>query len=68
VLVARGEFSIIIAGIAVAEGLEPELATVAAAYVLILASVGPVLTRFADPLAAWIQARAARSAAAEPLG
>jgi CPA2 family monovalent cation:H+ antiporter-2 len=68
VLVARGEFSIIIAGIAVAEGLEPELATVAAAYVLILASVGPVLTRFADPLAAWIQARATRGAAAEPLG
>jgi CPA2 family monovalent cation:H+ antiporter-2 len=62
VLVARGEFSIIIAGIAVAEGLDPDLATVAATYVLLLASVGPILTRFADPLADRIQARSARAA------
>ena len=57
VLVARGEFSIILAGIALAEGLEPELGALAAAYVLIVASAGPLLTRFADPVAQRIQAR-----------
>jgi K+:H+ antiporter subunit KhtU len=42
-LVARGEFSIVIAGLA--GGLEPRLESVAAAYVLLLAVVGPVLAR-----------------------
>jgi CPA2 family monovalent cation:H+ antiporter-2 len=55
--VARGEFSIILAGIALAEGLEPELGALAAAYVLIVASAGPLLTRFADPVAQRVQAR-----------
>ncbi len=50
-LVARGEFSIIIAGLAVGTDVHPDLVPVAAAYVLLLASAGPVLTRFADPLA-----------------
>jgi monovalent cation:H+ antiporter-2, CPA2 family len=50
-LVARGEFSIVIAGIAVTAGVEPDLGILAAAYVLLLAVVGPVLTRFADTLA-----------------
>ncbi|MCI3948378.1 MAG: potassium transporter, partial [Acidimicrobiales bacterium] len=60
VLVARGEFSIIIAGIALAEGVEPELGAIAAAYVLLVASSGPILTRFADPIAERLQARAAQ--------
>jgi CPA2 family monovalent cation:H+ antiporter-2 len=60
VLVARGEFSIIIAGIALAEGVEPELGAIAAAYVLLVASSGPILTRFADPVAERLQARAAQ--------
>jgi K+:H+ antiporter subunit KhtU len=50
-LVARGEFSIVIAGIAVAEGVEPDLGPLAAAYVLILAVTGPLLARFANQLA-----------------
>jgi CPA2 family monovalent cation:H+ antiporter-2 len=50
-IVARGEFSIVIAGIAVAEGIEPELGPLAAAYVLLLAFTGPLLARFAGPLA-----------------
>ena len=50
-IVARGEFSIVIAGIAVAEGIEPELGPLAAAYVLLLAFAGPLLARFAGPLA-----------------
>jgi len=50
-LVPRGEFSIILAGLALTQGLEPELGPLATAYVLILASAGPVLARFADPIA-----------------
>jgi monovalent cation:H+ antiporter-2, CPA2 family len=44
-LVARGEFSIAIAGMGVA--LEPRLGPLAAAYVLFLAILGPILARFA---------------------
>lgn len=47
-LVARGEFSIIIAGLGGA--VEPKLAPLAAAYVLILAVVGPLLARFSDAI------------------
>jgi CPA2 family monovalent cation:H+ antiporter-2 len=47
-LVARGEFSIVIAGLAVTAGL-PEVGPVATGYVLVLAIAGPLLTRFADP-------------------
>ncbi|HLJ14843.1 MAG TPA: cation:proton antiporter [Bryobacteraceae bacterium] len=42
-LVARGEFSIVIAGLGTI--LEPSLGTLAAAYVLILAVLGPSLAR-----------------------
>jgi CPA2 family monovalent cation:H+ antiporter-2 len=42
-LVARGEFSIVIAGLGA--GLEPELGSLAAAYVLLLAVAGPILAR-----------------------
>ncbi len=46
-LVARGEFSIVIAGLGVNAGLEPQLGAVSAAYVLILAILGPLLARLA---------------------
>jgi CPA2 family monovalent cation:H+ antiporter-2 len=42
-LVARGEFSIVIAGLG--SGLNPQLGPLAAAYVLILAVAGPILAR-----------------------
>lgn len=42
-LVARGEFSIVIAGLGAA--IEPRLGALSAAYVLILAVVGPILAR-----------------------
>lgn len=48
-LVARGEFSIVIAGLAVAAGI-PEVGPVATGYVLLLAITGPLLARFVDPL------------------
>ena len=50
-LVARGEFSIVIAGLAVTAGL-PAVGPVATGYVLVLAVSGPVLTRFVEPLTA----------------
>ena len=42
-LVAHGEFSIVIAGLGV--GLEPRLGSLSAAYVLIMAMLGPVAAR-----------------------
>jgi CPA2 family monovalent cation:H+ antiporter-2 len=51
VLIARGEFSIVIAGIAVAAGTEPDLGPLAAAYVLLLAVAAPLAARAADRLA-----------------
>jgi CPA2 family monovalent cation:H+ antiporter-2 len=51
-LIARGEFSIVIAGLAVASGAIPaELAALATAYVLIMAVVGPLAARYVEPLA-----------------
>lgn len=44
-LVARGEFSIVIAGLGA--GLDPRLGPLSAAYVLLLAVIGPILTRAA---------------------
>jgi CPA2 family monovalent cation:H+ antiporter-2 len=51
-LTARGEFSIALAGLGVAAGLEPDLGPVAAAYVLILVVAGPVATKIVDVLTA----------------
>ena len=50
VLIARGEFSIVIAGLAVTAGLEPELGPLAAGYVLILAVLGPLVSKYADAM------------------
>jgi monovalent cation:H+ antiporter-2, CPA2 family len=49
-LVPRGEFNIVIAGLAVTAGADRRLGPLAAAYVLILAVVGPLLARAAEPL------------------
>ena len=48
-LVARGEFSVVIAGLAVGAGLEPQLGPLSAAYVLFLAVLGPILARGVQP-------------------
>ena len=61
-LVARGEFSIVIAGLGVTAGVDPDLAPLAAAYVLLLAVAGPVLTRYADEIARRRMDRMARMA------
>jgi CPA2 family monovalent cation:H+ antiporter-2 len=50
-LVARGEFSIVIAGIALTSGaVAPGLAPLATTYVLLMAVVGPVCARLVEPL------------------
>ncbi|HQV94105.1 MAG TPA: cation:proton antiporter [Anaerolineales bacterium] len=49
-LVARGEFSIVIAGLGVSAGLEPQLGALSAAYVLFMAILGPILARFIESL------------------
>lgn len=51
-LLPRGEFSIVIAGLGVSAGLDPQLGSMAAAYVLILAALGPLAPRLADPISA----------------
>jgi CPA2 family monovalent cation:H+ antiporter-2 len=49
-LIARGEFSIVIAGLAVASGVVPDdLAALATAYVLIMAILGPLAARYVEP-------------------
>ncbi|MFJ9212039.1 cation:proton antiporter [Streptomyces sp. NPDC102264] len=61
-LVARGEFSIVIAGLAV--GVEPRIGPLATAYVLILVILGPLAARWTEPLAR----RLTRKAAPAPAG
>ncbi|WLW53909.1 cation:proton antiporter [Streptomyces sp. YU58] len=54
-LVARGEFSIVIAGLAVAT--EPRIGPLATAYVLILVILGPITARWTEPLAHHVTTR-----------
>ena len=50
-LIARGEFSIVIAGLAVTSGaVTDELAALATAYVLLMAVLGPLAARYVEPL------------------
>lgn len=49
-LVARGEFSIVIASLGVSASLEPQLGPLSAAYVLSLAVLGPVLAHLVESL------------------
>lgn len=58
VLVPRGEFSIVIAGLAVSAGIEPRLAPLATAYVLITVIAGPLLARIPD--AEWFKSAVRR--------
>jgi monovalent cation:H+ antiporter-2, CPA2 family len=48
-LIARGEFSIVIAGLAVGVAGAEELPALAAAYVLLMAIAGPLAAKLADP-------------------
>jgi CPA2 family monovalent cation:H+ antiporter-2 len=50
-LIPRGEFSIVIAGIAVASGLGSDVGALSIAYVLVLAVIGSVAARVSEPIA-----------------
>jgi CPA2 family monovalent cation:H+ antiporter-2 len=57
-LSARGEFSVVIAGlVAVSLVLPPNFQAFVAAYVLITASAGPLLARFVEPIGWWWEQR-----------
>ncbi|GAA3837171.1 cation:proton antiporter [Sphaerisporangium flaviroseum] len=57
-LIPRGEFNIVIAGLAVAAGAHPDLGPLAAGYVLILAAFGPLAARLLQPLITAVARRA----------
>ncbi|WP_237771296.1 cation:proton antiporter [Kribbella sp. ALI-6-A] len=65
-LVARGEFSIVIAGLAV--GVEPRLGPLATAYVLILVMLGPVAARYTEPVARKLTSRRKAAPVPAPAG
>ena len=56
-LIARGEFSIVLAGLGVGAGLEPQLGPLSAAYVLFLAILGPIAVRAIEPLLTRIESQ-----------
>lgn len=61
-LVARGEFSIVIAGLAVSyQAVPADLAALATAYVLLMAVLGPIAARIVEPVARWAVDRRSRT-------
>jgi CPA2 family monovalent cation:H+ antiporter-2 len=67
-LIARGEFSIVIAGLAVTSGaVAGELAALATAYVLIMAVLGPLAARFTEPAVKALRGRYSRQKAPAPV-
>lgn len=56
-LTARGEFSIAIAGLAAGAGVATEFEGLAISYVFVMAIVGPILARIADPVGALLARR-----------
>ncbi|MGM1058512.1 cation:proton antiporter [Saccharothrix sp. Mg75] len=63
-LVARGEFSIVIASLTVASGaVDGQLAALATAYVLLMAVLGPVAARVVEPLVKFTRKRGNEPAA-----
>lgn len=56
-VVARGEFSLILASLAIAAGLDGRLAPFTAGYVLVLAIAGPLAASRSHLLARWLPAR-----------
>lgn len=63
-LMPRGEFSIVIAGLAVVSGVESRLAPLATAYVLITVVTGPMLARLPDY--AWFKRMVRKRMAVSP--
>lgn len=66
VLVARGEFSIVIAALGATLADGEQLGSLAAGYVLLTAIVGPIATRHSDRVARWWLARRTVAVATGP--
>lgn len=68
-LSARGEFSVVVAGIAAASHALPSTFTaLVTTYVLITALVSPILARSAEPLAQWANRRSGKPELVSPGG
>jgi CPA2 family monovalent cation:H+ antiporter-2 len=68
-LIARGEFSIVIAGLAVAySAVDASLTALATTYVLLMAVIGPVAARLVEPAAQWVRTRRPSTAPAPSAG
>ncbi|MEO3946427.1 cation:proton antiporter [Gorillibacterium sp. CAU 1737] len=72
-VMARGEFTIIVANLGISAGLMPILRPLSALYVLILAILGPLLTkeskhvyRFLDRIFKWTKRKSQDSPASQP--
>jgi CPA2 family monovalent cation:H+ antiporter-2 len=65
-LVARGEFSIVIAGLAVASGVQVDIGPLAACYVLLMAVLGPFAARVVEPVTRSVLMREKREKPASP--
>jgi len=65
-LVARGEFSIVIASLAVGAGVDRRLAPLAAVYVMLTAVSAPLLTRYSDAMARALRRVLVRSVRGAP--
>ncbi|HEY9367483.1 cation:proton antiporter [Streptomyces sp.] len=63
-LVARGEFSVVIAGLAAAT--EPRILPLATAYVLLMVLLGPLSARWTEPLLTRLRAALGRGTAPAP--
>lgn len=67
IIVSRGEFNIVVAGLAGGAAVEPGLAPLAAAYVMLMAVIGPLIARLGEPLSRvvgrWVAGREARAKA-----
>ncbi len=68
-LIARGEFSIVIAGLAVGYATVDDMMTaLATTYVLLMAVIGPVAARLVEPAARWVRTRRPSPAPAPSAG
>jgi CPA2 family monovalent cation:H+ antiporter-2 len=68
-LIARGEFSIVIAGLAVSyAAVTNELAALATAYVLLMAVLGPIAARVVEPATRWVRRKVPTRSAAPSAG
>jgi CPA2 family monovalent cation:H+ antiporter-2 len=67
-LIPRGEFAIVLAGLSVSAGIEPRIAPIAVAYFLILVVVAPIAARVAVPIADRMSGRASAGGGAAPVG